>query len=212
MGVYGDPMSWFQIGQATAPTAGLGNAIRGVLDLHNKFAIAAGGKAFEAMMPSEQAKTNLYNAQSSFYRGFGGGGEGEWTIDPFTNMPTRTTRTKSGPKTETADTGRAAAIKAWLDQNPDGIPNPITATVDEVQKFNNFIQNWQTTMTQGRLEGGVVSKPSMWNNLGNLGRGIMSKFQPAKATFNSYEEAINSGLPTGTIVTIGGKQYRLAPD
>ena len=62
MGVYGSPMDWFNIGTQTGPAAGIGGAIRGILDLHTKLAETAGAQMIKSASPLEQAHTKYYNS------------------------------------------------------------------------------------------------------------------------------------------------------
>ena len=53
-------MDYFSIGYQTAPGAGVGNAIRRVIDMHDKLTMEAGTQAIKSASPLEQAKTGYY--------------------------------------------------------------------------------------------------------------------------------------------------------
>jgi hypothetical protein len=78
--MYGSMMDWFNIGAATAPTAGLGNAIRGILDLHTKLSETAGAQMIKSASPLEIAQAKYY-ASPIWQSGTAPEGY-EWGYDP----------------------------------------------------------------------------------------------------------------------------------
>jgi hypothetical protein len=58
-------MDWYNIGYQTGPAAGLGQAIRGILDLHTKMSQTAGEQLIKSSSPLEQAHTAYYNASAN---------------------------------------------------------------------------------------------------------------------------------------------------
>lgn len=253
-------MEYFNIGQQMAGTNSLGDAIRGVLTMHNDLTKAAGGEMFKSAQPlaraqvaETQAKTGYYNEQAS---SLARGDYSDWykngKVVPEGTPGAKliTFQGKTGKATEfpgqdnsSRDMTREKAVTMATSEADN---NPQTATPGP--RRDKFI-NDRTTQLEGILGGGAITtqtppppKPGFLNQIFNgPGQAIgnqmpvpqnMTPYAANKAgmpqyaapvqppannvtgsaqptVFNTTYDADNSGLPSGTIVMVGGRRYKI---
>lgn len=229
----GSIRDWFDIGKATAPTASIGRAISGVLDLHNKMTQGAGQTYAGTLTPESKARTGLIGAQTDWYNRDKGK---EAKVDkmklsdlnalfefagiPKENIPgivsdLQDPRARADLMKPRSLVGQVADV-ATLGPTRYEKARPALENPDLMSAVNRF----QTQFSGGPAGRGAMdqftlpqtgSRPS-----GPMGQGMIAGGAPGmqspmggQRSFNTPEEADMSGLPRGTIVMVQGRRYQI---
>jgi hypothetical protein len=207
-------MEAYQIGQETAPTASIGQAIRQVLDLHNKMTESSGMEMFKSAQPGARANAEQSLAAADYSRSGADVNrqlleqmkagvtfvEGE---DPTTGKKRMYPVAPKGLNIETGGQGSTndrnmTREKAVTMATAEADKNPQTATPGP--RRDQFI-NSRTTQIEGILGGGAITtqtppppKPGFLNQLFNGPGQAMGNQIPVPQNMTPYA-ANKAGMP-----------------